>query len=261
MQVDAPLLQATLHDKGDESLGQFHHIVEFGVGNFRFDHPELSEMAPRLRFFRAKGGTERIHLAQRHSGRFHIKLARLREKRLLVEIVDGEERAGAFTRRRSNDGRIGQREAAFVEEVARRLDDLGPHSQNRRLPLGSHPEMPVLHQEVGAVFLGSNRVRRRLRHALHDLHIRHIELVAAMGPLVGANLAFDNDARLLRQGLDRIEHFRRDRVLRHNPLNDARAVAKLREQQLATFAQVVEPTADRDRLAFMLADFGNRSDR
>ena len=37
----------------------------------------------------------------------------------------------------------------------------------------------MLHQEIGAVFFGSDRVRRGFRHTLHDLHVGDIEFVAA----------------------------------------------------------------------------------
>ena len=90
-------------------------------------------MAARLRFFRAEGRTERIHLAQGHSRGFDVELSRLREVGLLVEVVDREERCRSFARRRSENWRIGKREAPIVEEVAGGLDDLGACAQNRRL--------------------------------------------------------------------------------------------------------------------------------
>ena len=97
-------------------------------------------------------------------------------------------------------------------------------------------------------------------HALHDLHVGDIEFVAAVGALVGANFAFDDHARFLGQRLDGVENFGRDRVLRHDALNDAGAVAELREQQLSALAQVVEPAADGDGLALVLADFCDGGD-
>ena len=44
-------------------------------------------------------------------------------------------------------------------------------------------------------------------------------------------------------------------VLWHDALDDAGAVAKDGEQQLAGFAEIVEPAADGDRLAVEFADF------
>ena len=218
-------------------------------------------MAARLRFLRAKRWPERIHLAQRHRRGFDIKLAGLREVSLLVEIIDRKKRARAFASRRSKNRRIGQRESALVKKIAHRFDDLRPHPQNRRLPLRPHPQMPVLHQEFDAVLFRRDGIRIGLRHALHHLHIRHIELISAGRALIGAHLALDDHARLLRQRLDRFEHFRRDRVLRHHALDHARAVAKMRKQQLPALAQVIEPAANGDRLAFVLPDFRDGSYR
>src|SRR5208283_881915 len=115
--------------------------------------------------------------------------------------------------------------------------------------------MPVLHQKFGAVFLRGDWIRIGLRNPLHDSHVGNIKFVAAGGSLIGANLAFDNYARLLRESLDRVKHLRRDRIFRHYTLNYPRAVAKLREQKLPALAQVVEPAPQGDRLTFVLPDF------
>src|SRR5258708_1008884 len=117
-------------------------------------------MAASLRLLRAKCWAQRIHLAQGHRSRFHIELARLCKECLFVEVVDREQRTGAFTRGWSNDGRIGQGESAFVEEVAGGFDDLGAYAENRGLALRAHPEMAVLHEEVRAVLFGRDGVRR-----------------------------------------------------------------------------------------------------
>ena len=58
----------------------------------------------------------------------------------------------------------------------------------------------------------------------------------------------------------RLEQLGRDGLLGDHALDDAAAVAKDGEQQLAAGAQVVEPAADGDGLAFVLADFANRAD-
>ena len=81
-----------------------------------------------------------------------------------------------------------------------------------------------------------------------------VDLVSAGGALVGANFAGDDHAGFLRQALDRLEQFGRDGLLGDDALNDAAAVAKDGKQQFAALAQVVEPAANGDGLAFMLAD-------
>ncbi len=149
---------------------------------------------------------------------------------------------------------------SLVEEIAGGVDDFGAHAQDRRLALRAQPEVAVLHQEVGAVLFGRDRIGVGLGHALHDLDVRDVEFVAAGGALVGADFAFDDDARFLREALDGVEDFRRDGVLRDYALDDADAVAELGEKELAAFAEVVEPSADGDGLAFVLADFCDRAD-
>ena len=212
-------------------------------------------MTARLRFFGAKRWAEGIYLAESHGCGFDVQLAGLREECLLIEVVDGKERTRAFAGGGSNDRRIGQRESALVEEIAGSLDDFGTHAQNCGLALRAHPEMAMFHEEIGAVLFGSDRVGRGLGNALDHLHVRNIEFVPAVRALVGTNFAFDDHAGFLRERFDRVEDFRRDGVLGNNALNDARAVAELGEQELSTFAQVVEPATDGDRLALVLADF------
>ena len=111
------------------------------------------------------------------------------------------------------------------------------------------------------MFLRGDGIGIGLGHALHDLHVGHVEFESTGRAFISADFAFDDDARFLRQRLDRIEHFRRDRILGDDTLNDAGAVAKLRKQKLPAFAQVVKPAADSDRLAVVLADFCDSSDR
>src|SRR5579872_1355993 len=75
LQIDTTLFQAALYEEADEAFGEFHDVVEFGVGNLRFDHPELGEMPARLRLLGAKRWTEGIDFAERHRRGFNIELA------------------------------------------------------------------------------------------------------------------------------------------------------------------------------------------
>ena len=74
LQVTPPALQHPRHDRADELLRQLHEPFKFQVRDLRLHHPELGQVAPRLRFFRAKRWAKRIHLAERHCGRFDIQL-------------------------------------------------------------------------------------------------------------------------------------------------------------------------------------------
>src|SRR5579871_1067301 len=100
-------------------------------------------MAPRFRLFRAKCRSKRIDLSQCHGRRFHVKLARLREVRLILEVIYREQRGCALARCRRNDRRISERESALVEKIASRFDDLSAYPQDGCLPLRANPQMPM----------------------------------------------------------------------------------------------------------------------
>ena len=75
-------------DVGDEGFGEIHDLVETGVGDLGFDHPELGEVSPCLRFFRSERRAEGVDLAQGERGGFDVELAGLREVGLVVvEVV------------------------------------------------------------------------------------------------------------------------------------------------------------------------------
>ena len=57
------------------SSAKLHNVVEFGISNFRLDHPEFSQVAACLGFFRAERRAKGIDLAQRHGHGFDVKLA------------------------------------------------------------------------------------------------------------------------------------------------------------------------------------------
>src|SRR5271169_1990973 len=120
--------------------------------------------------------------------------------------------------------------------------------------------MAMLHQEIDAVLFGSDGIGISFRDALHDLHVGNVEFVAAGGTLIGADFAFDDDARFLGEAFDGVKNFGWNGVFRDYALDDARAVAKLGEEELAAFAEIVEPSADGDGLAFVLADFCDGAD-
>ena len=121
--------------------------------------------------------------------------------------------------------------------------------------------MAVLHQEVDAVLLERDGVGIGLGHALDDLEVFDVELISARRALVGAHLAGDNDARLLREAFECLEDFGRNALDVGYALDGAGAVAKDGKEQLAALAQVVEPSAQGDGLAFMLAEGGDGGDR
>jgi hypothetical protein len=117
--------------------------------------------------------------------------------------------------------------------------------------------MAVLHEEVDAMLLEGDGVGIGLGDALDDLEIEDIELISARRPLVGTDFAGDDDARLLGEAFQGIEDGGRNALYVGDALDGAGAVAKDGEEELAALAEVVEPAAECDGLAFMLAEGGD----
>src|SRR6185436_13951323 len=105
------------------------------ISHLGFYHPELGQVATRLRFLRAEGWPKTISLSQSGSGGFVIELPRLREIRLLaVEIVHFKKRSGTFARCGRKDWRVGKCEAIVIQEVAHGLNYRVANFQNCMLP-------------------------------------------------------------------------------------------------------------------------------
>ena len=244
----------------DEVFGEFQEAVEVHEGDLRLDHPELGEVAAGFGFLRAEGGAEAVDLAQGEGGGLDVKLAGLGEVGGVAEVIDGEERGGAFAGRRRQDGRVGADEAVGVKILRGGAHDFGADAEDGGLARGADPEMAMLHEEVDAVLLESDGVGVGLGDALDDLEVFNVELVAAGGALVGADFAGDDDAGFLGEAFEGLEDLGGDALDVGHALDGAGAVAKDGEEQLAALAEVVEPSAEGDGLAFMLADGGDGGD-
>ena len=140
-------------------------------------------------------------------------LAGLREVSLLIEILHREQRGGTLAGRGRKNGRIGEGEAAIIEEIAGRLDDFRAHPQNRRLARGAHPQVAVFHQELDPVLFQRDGIRFAVGHALHHFRLRHIQFVAAGRALIGADFASNDDARFLCKIFYLVENFQRHSIL------------------------------------------------
>ncbi len=245
----------------DEVFRQLHQPVQVHVGHLGLDHPELRQVPPRLRLLRAKRRPEAVHLAQRQRRRLNVKLAALRQVRGIAEVVHRKQRRRALARRRRQNRRIGPDISIGVKVFSRRAHDLRANPQNRRLPWATHPQMPPLLQKVDAMILQRDRVRVGLRHALHHLHVFHVQLVPARRALVRTHLSRDNYARFLREAFQLFKHFRRHALHMRHSLDRPGSIAKDGEQQLAALARVVEPPAQSDRFAFVPANLGNGGHR
>jgi hypothetical protein len=183
------------HDRRDEPLRERNDVLEVGVGHLRFDHPELGEMAPRLRLLGAEGRAEAVDLAERHRVRLVVELAALGEEGLgVLEVLHGKQRGRPLTGRGRENRRVAQDEAAGVEEVTDRVDDFVPDPQNSGLPFRADPKVPAVHQVIDAMLLRGNR---EVVGGAVDLDRLRIDLVPPFGPRVGSHRAGDRERRLL----------------------------------------------------------------
>ena len=247
LQLLLALLERLRDDVADEPLGERDRVVEVREGDLRLHHPELGEVAPRLRLLRAEGRAEAVDLAVRGGGRLVVELAALREVgRALVEVRHAEERRRALAGRRREDRRVDQDVALVVEVVAHRLHHRVADARDRVLARRAQPQVAVLHQERRAVVLRRDRV---VVDALQHGGRRHVQLVAAGRARVLPHVPGELDRGLLPRLLERVPRLGRDRLLRDDGLRVARAVADDQELQLAARALVVDPAADEDLLA------------
>ena len=68
-------------------LGGVHIGVQVGKGHLRLDHPELGGVAGRVALLGAEGGSEGVHLAQRHGHGLGLQLTGDGQIDLLLEKV------------------------------------------------------------------------------------------------------------------------------------------------------------------------------
>src|SRR6202789_376851 len=245
-QLSRAVFRYRLHHRAHQTFSEHNHVLEMRVRSLRLQHPEFGQVPPRLRFLRAKSGSERIDLAQRGRQRLHVKLARLRQISLLfVNVIHLKQRGGSFARRRSENRRVGQRVTLRVHEIPRRALGLGANAQDRRLSRRANPQMPPVQQKINAVLLQLNRVRFGIPNALHNFDRAHSHFISARRSRFRANHARRDHARFLRQPLQRAENLGM-LLLRNHSLHDARTVAKNRKQQFPRFAQIVKPAPNSD---------------
>ena len=147
-----------------QAFGELHHVVEVGVGHLGLHHPELGEVAARLRLLGAERRAEAVDPAERHRVGFVVELPALRQERgRVLEVLHREQRGRALAGRRREDRRVGEDEAAAVEEVAHGVDHLVADAQDRLLPRRADPQVAAVHQVVDAVFLRRDRDSPALR--------------------------------------------------------------------------------------------------
>jgi hypothetical protein len=162
-----------------------------------------------------------------------------------------KQRRRALAGRRREDGRVGEDEAAPVEEVAHGVDDLVADPQDGLLALAPDPQMAAVEKIVDAVLFRRDGVVVR---RADDLEALHVDLVSARRARVGPRRAGHHDRRLLGQMIGGLEDVLAHGGLRHHRLDEARPVAEDEEMNLAARAAVMEPPFDGDFRALVLAD-------
>src|SRR5262249_34112748 len=142
------------------------------------DHPELGEVAARVRVLRAEGRPEGVDARERERRDLGLELPRDGEEGLAREEVAREvdaavlaerrargverggagERAGALGVRGGDDRRVQQLEAARVEEVVDRARRGAAHALDRAERVRAQAQVPELAQELEGVALLLERV-------------------------------------------------------------------------------------------------------
>ena len=215
-------------------------------------------MAAGLAFFGAEGGAEAVDFTEGHGVRFVVELAGLSEVGfIVVEVIDFEERGGAFASGGGEDGRVDEGEAVGIEIIADGLDDGVADADDGVLALAAEPEMAMVHQEFGAVVFGCDGVGLIFGDALVNFDGFDVELKARVGAGFGADFAGDGDGGFLGEGFEGVERFFGEGAFDGDALDEAGAVAELGEDDFAGLADVVEPAGDGDGLVRVTGGFGD----
>src|SRR5262245_5862877 len=114
--------------------------------------------------------------------------------------------------------------------------------------------MAAIHEEVDAMLLWRDRKILRVRH---DGHAGDIDLETAGRSRICADRALDHDRCFLGEMIRLLERLFTDRLLRHDALDEAGAVAYREEVYLPARSAIVQPASERDCLTVVLRDVLN----
>ena len=229
----------------EQSLRQFHDVIQFRKGHFRLHHPEFHQVPAGLGLLSTERGSKAIHPAQGRRGGFTVELPALRQIGLLVEVVRLEEGGRPFTGVRGEDRGIHQDEAPVVEKVPAGTDDFVTNSQDGMLPAGTEPEMPVLHEEPDPVLL---RLNGKAFSQMKQLNLRHLELAAPLCPCVRLDGARQDQRGLLTHTCRESELLVPDRRFADHGLDVPGPVPHGEKLNLAAGPASPQPAAERDDL-------------
>src|SRR5262249_52280450 len=107
-------VESAADDVREELLRELEQARELEERDLRLDHPELGEVAARLRFLGTERRPEAVDPSEGHARRLEVELSRLREIGLLVEVRGLEQRGGPLAGVRREDRRVDEDEVAIV---------------------------------------------------------------------------------------------------------------------------------------------------
>src|SRR5262249_46184252 len=100
-EVLAAALERAAHDVLEARLGEVHVAGEVAEGHLRLDHPELGEVAARVRVLGAEGRPEGVDARERERRDLGLELPRDGEEGLAREEVAREVDAAVLAERRA----------------------------------------------------------------------------------------------------------------------------------------------------------------
>src|SRR3972149_818297 len=215
-----------------------------------------------IRSLGAERRADVVHLLQGEHERLRVELPGLREVRLLPEVLAPEQRAPPLRADGRDHRRVDLEEPLAAEVFVHGPEDGVADAEDRGHPLGAHPEVADVEEELLAQVL----LDRELLRVRDDVELLRADLVAAGGALVLHDRALGGDGGLDERLLRALELLGRDGLPRHRHLEDAGRVTEDDERLAADGARAVDPTLQLDvltgqRAAEHVRDLGHRRDK
>ena len=107
------VVQGPLNQEFHKFLGQFHVVIDVVEGHFRFNHPELRQVARGVGVLCPEGGAESVDFTYRRGSQLAFQLAGNREGGLLPEEVFAEVHISLFVQ-----GDVLQVQGGYLEHVS-----------------------------------------------------------------------------------------------------------------------------------------------
>ena len=161
LDVILAIVQSPLYAILDELLCQLHVVENIIEGHFRFNHPELGQVARCIGVFGTESRSERIDLSQSCSSQLTLQLSGNRQAGLFAEeivIIDDrtllillqiiqiqgghlEHLSGTLTVRSCNDRRMEIEEALVMEEFMDRVCHVVTDAEYRSKRIGTRTQV------------------------------------------------------------------------------------------------------------------------